>query len=164
MEKGKLIFQLATLEDKGRNKTSNSWIMGAFIILCIVISCFGMKYFSDSLNSFDKDENNTIYILIVGMLVGLSLLVVWVLNEKKKGETSQLYIYEHCVEGTAIMNPNGINANFENFMLSYNDIVNVSTNEKYVMIYTQSQTYNILAFNKQSEIVNIINQQKQNLL
>ncbi|MBR2152927.1 MAG: DUF2627 family protein [Clostridia bacterium] len=164
MEKGNLLFQLATAEDKGQNKTLNAWIMVAFVILCIVVSCFGMKYMSDSMyNQFDNDENTLFYILIFGIFFGISFVIVWVLNEKRKGESSQLYIYEQCVEGNAIMKPYGFNTTFEKFSLSYNDIINISTNEKYVIIYAQNQTYNVLAFNKQNQIIHIINEQKTKL-
>ncbi len=164
MQKGKLLFKLVTAEDKGQNKPFNSFIGVFFVLLCVVFFCFGSKYLFDSTyDVYNEDENTLFYILYFGMLFFVSFLIVWVFNAKKKGEKSQLYIYENCVEGTAVTQSSGLSSSLENFCLSYNDISNISSMERFVIIYTQWQTYKVLAFNKHNEIIRIINMQKEQI-
>ncbi|MBR2040213.1 MAG: hypothetical protein IJ948_02395 [Clostridia bacterium] len=162
MQKGKLLFKLVTAEDKGQNKSFNSFICVFFVLLCVVFFCFGSKYLFDSTyDVYNEDENTLFYILFFAMLFFVSFFIVWVFNAKKKGEASQLYIYENCVEGTAVTQSSRLSGSLEKFCLSYNDISNISSMERFVIIYTQWQTYKVLAFNKHNEIIRIINMQKE---
>ena len=162
MQKGKLLFKLVTAEEKGQNKALISLYGVLFVLLCFAFFVFGSKSLFDSTyNVYNKDENAMFYILFFVLLFAVSFFMVWVFNAKKKGDAAKLYIYENCVEGTAITQSSGFNGSLENFCLSYNDIFNISSMDRFVIIYTQWQTYKILAFNKHNEIIRIINMQKE---
>ena len=165
MQKGKLLFQLASAEDKGQKKSLISLSLFLFVALCIMFYCIGAKYLFDSTyDVYNEDENTMFYILTFLFLFFIAFMMVWAFQAKKKGEEAKLYLFENCIEGTAETKSSGFNAVFENFSLSYNDISNVSSMDRYVILYTQWQTYKVLAFNRHDEIIRIINAQKDKQL
>lgn len=161
MQKGKLLFQLASAEDKGQKKSLISLSLFLFVPLCITFYCIGAKYlFNSTYDAYNEDENTMFYILTFLFLFFIAFMIVWAFQAKKKGEEAKLYLFENCIEGTAETKSSGFNVTFENFCLSYNDIINISSMDRYVILYTQWQTYKVLAFNRHNEIIRIINAQK----
>ena len=161
MQKGRLLFKLATAEDKGENKALIALSGVLLVVVCVVFYCVGNKYLFDS--TYKDDENTVFYILSLIMLFSISAFIVWCFNERKKADASKLYLYENCVEGTTQTKSSGFGVTLENFCLSYADIINVSSMDRFVIIYTQWQSYKILAFNKHYEIIKIINEQKEKI-
>lgn len=163
MEKGNLLLKLVDYEDKGLNKNSN--LLAIIILFIADIAVFGFVYFqlySTMYNPYNDDENILFYIIIFSFLVFEAVSSVWAINSRKRINDSYLYIYDNQIEGMAQTNSSLFNSSLESFCLSYNDILSLSSDNKFVIIYTQWQTYKILAFGKQSEIIQIINKRKNN--
>ena len=161
MQKGRLLFQLATEEEKGLNKALFYLVMVLTLVGLAAGVLVVLPRLDDLFPNPTESEKTFVLILFFLWIGGFSFFSVQLLNGKKKDEASRLYLYENCVEGTTDQKW-GLGIALENFCFSYADIINVSSMERFVVIHTKWKSYKILSFKKQDEIIRIINEQREN--